>query len=262
MLKRGQVGIFAVIGIIVIVLVILFLFIRTRVYIGPATQQDLEAELIPIKEHIENCLLEKAEPRLRQIGLQGGYIATPENTYRLYNGNRVSFLCYNIDDKPYCRQRVLKLGDMEQQLEQVLKEELLRQCINVQSFRKLGTALRQGELRLDIIIGEDSTTINADFPISLAKGDAKAELKAFSTIINYPLGRLYNAVRDILNVEAETGSFDTTFYSYQKTQLTNKLYIAQINPIYPDELYILKIKDAPSEEDPYIFQFFVEGEPQ
>jgi len=262
MQKRGQLSIFAIIGIVIVVLVILFLFVRSKVYIGPATQQDLESELIPIKEHIEECLIEKAEPRLRQIGLQGGYIKTPEGSYRLYNGNRVSYLCYNIKDKPYCRQRVLRLGDIEQELETVLKEELSTQCINIQNFRKIGTTLKQGELDLDIEIGEDTVNVKADFSVSISKGDVKAELRDFSNVINIPLGRLYNAARDILDSEAETGDFDSVLYSLAKTQVTNKLYIMQKLQPYPDKLYLMKIKDTPNEEDSYIFQFHVEGEPR
>ena len=125
MKKRGQVSTFAIVGIVIVVLITLFIFMRSRIYIGPVTQQDLEQELVPIKEHIEECLLDKTEPRLRQIGLQGGYINTPENTYRLYNSQRVSYLCYNIEDKPYCRQRILRIKDMEEELAKVLKEELI-----------------------------------------------------------------------------------------------------------------------------------------
>ena len=260
--KRGQVTIFAIIGIVLIVIIILFLFIRSKVYIGPATQQDLEVELIPIKEHIEGCLLDKAEDRLKQLGLQGGYIKTAENTYKLYKDNRISYLCYNIEDKPYCRQRILRLSDMEQELGNVLEEELITQCINVQRFRKIGTNLQQGGLKLDIDIGEDNVLVKADFPVIISKGDAMAEIKQFSASIEVPLGRLYNAARDILNAEAETGDFVSVLYSLAKTQLTNKLYVIQRLPPYPDELYLMKIKDTPNEEDPYIFQFHVEGEPR
>jgi len=261
--KRGQVTIFAIIGIVLIVIIILFLFIRSKVYIGPATQQDLEVELVPIKEHVEECLLDKSEQRLKQLGLQGGYIKTPENTYRSYKDNRISYLCYNIEDRPYCRQRILRLSDMEQELAGILEEELITQCLNIQRFRKIGTGLQQGRLKLDVDVGEDSVLIKADFPVTISKGDAGAELKQFSANVEVPLGRLYNVARDILNAEAEAGDFDTTLYSYAKTQLTNKLYyVTKADQPYPDELYILTIKDFPRQEGSYIFQFFVQGEPR
>ena len=69
-----------------------------------------------------------------------------------------------------------------------------------------------------------------------------------------------NSSRDIINSEALTGLFDTLPYSLAKTQLTGKQYVLQKMQPYPDKLYILKIKDVPSEDDPYFFQFFIEGE--
>ncbi len=260
--KRGQVTIFAIIGIIIIVLVVLFLFVRDRVYIGPATQQDLETELIPIQEHIEECLLEKAEPRLIEIGKNGGYLTPAANTYRLYKGDTVSYLCYNIKDKDYCRPRVLRIKDMEEQLEEALKRDL-GSCINVQAFRKIGTNLQSGQLALDIVIGEDGVTVNANLPVKISKGDSFAEIKDHFVNIEVPLGRLYDAMRDVVNAEATNGDFDWLLYSAAKTQLTNKLYyVTRADQPYPDKFYMLTIKDFPNQEGSYIFQFFVEGEPR
>ncbi|MFH1591821.1 MAG: hypothetical protein ABIB47_00435 [Candidatus Woesearchaeota archaeon] len=260
--KRGQVSVFVFIGIVIVVLVILFLFLRTRVYIGPATQQDLEAELAPIEDNIKECVMENVGPMLDELGRNGGYLDPAPGTYRLYRGNTVAYLCYNIQNRPYCRPRVLRLKDMEEQLEEALLEDL-EECIDVQGFKKIGLDLESGELDIDIEIGEDVTSVIIDLPLKITKGDTFVELREFSVDINKPLGRLYDVMREAVNGEATVGDFETVLYSAAKTKLTSKLYYVEIiDKPYPDKLYMATIKDYPNQEDTYIFQFFIEGEPR
>ena len=260
--KRGQITIFAIIGIVILIIVVLFLFIRTRIYIGPATQVDLEAQFPPIIEHVEDCIIEKAEPRIRQIGLQGGYLDIPQDTFRRYNGQRISYLCYNIADQQPCRTRLLRITDMQNELAEFIKRDMESQCLNIDSFRKLGLDLSHAPLDITVSISEDSVIVKADKRVTLSKGESRAEISEFSALIDLPLGRLYDSSRDIVNSEALTGLFDTLPYSLAKTQLTGQQYTFQKLQPYPDKLYLLKIKDTPTEEDPYIFQFFIQGEPR
>jgi len=259
--KRGQVSIFVIIGIIIIIIILLFLFLRNRVDIGPLTGQNLESQFPQIREHIEDCLIEVGEPRIRQIGLQGGYINTPVDTFRLYKDNKASYLCYNIENTLPCRSRILRQQDLEQQLNQFLLQDLQTQCLNINAFDKAGFDLIQGQLKIETRIDQDSVLIEANYPITLRRAEELVEQSEYSAIITLPLGRLFEATRDIIDSESTTGLFDTTPYSLVKSQLTGKPYITQRIPIYPDELYILKIADTPP-NDEYIFQFWVEGEPR
>ncbi len=259
--KRGQVTLFAIIGIILIILILLFLFVRNKVYIGPASVENLEAQFPQIREHIEDCITEVAEPRIRQIAAQGGYIETPQDTFNFYRNNQVSILCYNIEDKPYCRSRILRLQDMEKELSEFIKRDLQTQCLNIQAFDKTGIDLTQGPLEITTSIDQDSVLIEANTKITIRRGEAVAEESGFSALIQLPLGRLFESSRDIVNSEVQTGLFDTVLYSVTKTELTGKPYIVQKLQPYPDKLYLIKIKDTPK-VNPLVFQFFVEGEPR
>ena len=260
--KRGQVTIFVIIGIVLIILILLIIFLRNKVYIGTASTENLEAQFPQIQQHIEECLIEVAEPRIRQMGLQGGFIDVVEATFRDYNNFPVHYLCFNIQDQPNCRSRFLTLQQMEEELSQFIKDDLERECLNVQAFDKLGFTLNEGSLEIDASIGQDAVVIEATKPITLSKGEARAEESVFTSTVNLPLGRLYEASRDIVDAEALLGNFDTLLYSVIKTQLTGKPYIIQKLQPYPDKIYIMKIKDIPSKEDPFIFQFWIEDEPR
>jgi len=258
--KRGQVTLFVIIGIILIILILLFFFLRDRISLGPTTQENLENQFPQISEHIEECLVEVATPRIYQIAQQGGYIDTPDGTFRLRNNNPVSYLCYNIQDQPYCRSRILRLSDMEQELSEFILQDLQSRCLNLNSFERGGTDLIQGQLQISTTIADDTTLVEANLPITLRRGDLTAQESDFSALIDLPLGRLFQSTRDIVNAESTAGLFDTVLYSITKTELTSKPYIIQKLQPYPDKFYILKIKDTPSDE--LIFQFFIEGEPR
>ena len=260
--KRGQVTIFVIIGIALIILILLIIFLRNKVYIGTASTENLEAQFPQIQQHIEECLIEVAEPRIRQMARQGGFINVVEATFRDYNNFPVHYLCFNIQDQPNCRSRFLTLQQMEEELSQFIKDDLERECLNVQAFDKLGFTLNEGSLEIDASIGQDTVVIEATKPITLSKGEASAEESIFTSTVDLPLGRLYEASRDIVDAEALLGNFDTLLYSVIKTQLTGKPYIIQKLQPYPDKIYIMKIKDIPSKEDPFIFQFWIEDEPR
>lgn len=260
--KRGQVSVFVIIGIILIILILLFLFLRNRVYIGPTTIENLEDQFPAIKEHIEECILQVAEPRIWQMARQGGYIETPEDTFRMYRADKISYLCWNIENKQECRTRILRIHDMQEELSKFIKNDLQNLCLNINSFNKAGIGLSQGELKVNTIIQDDVVVIEATLPIIIRRGDLVVQQSDFSQIIELPLGRLYQASRDIVNTESQTGLFDTVLYSITKTQVTNKPYIAQRIPVYPDKLYLIKLKDVPEENNEFVFQLFIQDEPR
>lgn len=261
--KRGQVSTFAIIGIILIVLIALFLFLRDRIYFGPASERSLQDEFPPIEEHIKNCLTEKGTERIRQMGLQGGYLNPAEGTYLPYLNNKVSYRGWNIQNQRYCRARILTEKDMENALSLKLKDDLRTQCLNIGSFRKIGFNVEEiGDLKIDVDIGEDTTLLTANQKIKISKNDISVEEDKFTANINLPFGRLYDTSLDVVREECGSGIFDTLLYNIAKTQTTNKPYICQKLQPYPDKIYICKIKDIPTPKNEYIFQFAIEDEPR
>lgn len=260
MKKRGQVSLFAIVGVIILALVILFLFIRNQVYLGGANLENLEKEFPQIQEHVQGCLKEAGDKYIPLIGKQGGYLSANPGTFRQYGGVNINYLCYNIEGKPECRNRGLRLSDIKTSLEKAMAVDV-NKCTNVEQFKKIGLDVSKGEVSLNVDIGEDKVLIEAKLPIKISKGDVEAKRDTFSTELDYPLGRLYNSVKDIVDSEALYGNIDTLTYSVLKTRVTNKPYIVQKLQPYPDKLFILKIKDNPSKNNEFIFQFFVQDEP-
>lgn len=264
MKKRGQATYLIIAGLIILAVILLLFFLQKRIIIGPVTQESIESELPVISEHVESCLFEAGEKYIRQLGIQGGYIELPKDTFRQYfNGqeaNKISYLCYDISQTRLCRNRMLTKAHMQTELSKKLIEELSVTCLhktNIQKQTPYDVSTEQ--LQINVNIGDDSTIITANYPITLSKNNLKTSKDNFLVNIELPLGRLYDTSTEIVNSEAVIGDFETLTYSVQKTKTTGKPYIAQKLQPYPDKLYILKIKDTPI-ENPFIFQFFIQGE--
>ncbi len=146
---------------------------------------------------------------------------------------------------------MLTLDDMQGELSSAIAQGL-NTCIDFGFFRKRGYDLTAGQRSIEVAIGADATSVTMKQPIHLVKGDVVVDVDTFSETFDYPLGRLYDVSQEIVNAEAVGGDFDQVSY-----MLAHKgQYIIDKKRPYPDKLYILQTKD-----NPYIFQFFIQGEP-
>ena len=257
--KRGQATIVIFLAIIILAIILLIFFFKSRVYIGAETPEDLARELDPIIRHVENCLYETTQDSAVLLAQQGGYIIPQENTYRLYQDQKISYLCYFIPRYKTCSNRYLRLSDIETQLEQDINQRL-NTCLKVKSFEKAGYTITTGNRDLKIAVGTDDIIATLNYPVKLTKDNLKQEITIFRKAVPLPLGRLFSSAIDIINLEASFGIFEPLTYSIFKSKFTNKPYIIQRLQPYPDKLYILQLQNTPTEKEPFIFQFFIQGE--
>ncbi|MFH1331810.1 MAG: hypothetical protein ABIH63_00815 [archaeon] len=252
--KRGQVTIFVILGIVIVIIAALLLYFRTNVFLFNPSVEDLNSELDEIREHMLKCVGDIADDPIRQIGLQGGYLSTPPDTFRLYNDSTISYLCYSMGGTPRCMNRMLTKAEMERQLNEAI-DFGLQTCIDVQSFKKFGSfeIITPRKWTVDTKIGSDIVLVTVNYPIRLRSTKSTAEVSAqdFTQNFDYPLGYLYDVSQDILDYETEFGEFDQMIYMLAKR---GQVRIEKKKP-YPDKLYILSTYDKD-----YIFQFFVQGE--
>ncbi|MBU1974982.1 MAG: hypothetical protein KKG59_01110 [Nanoarchaeota archaeon] len=73
-MKKGQVTIFVILGLIIVILVGLALFLKNSVTTPEDKPITVDKELEPLKEYIEECMYLTAKDAIIQIGLSGGYV--------------------------------------------------------------------------------------------------------------------------------------------------------------------------------------------
>ncbi len=257
--KRGQVSVFAILGVIIVALIVLFLFIRNQVYLGGTNVEGLEKEFPQIQMHVEECLQEIGAHYIILLGRQGGYLTTNPGTFRQYKGDSINYLCYNVKNEPECSNRGLRLFDMGTSIKEGILNDL-NTCLDIDQFDKFGLDVSRSQADIDVDIGEDNVILDVNMPVKVSKGELETQRNSFSAVLDYPLGRLYNSARDIVESEALHGNFDTLTYSVMKTKSTGEPYVIQKLQPYPDKLYVLKLKNVPAENEEFVFQFFIQDE--
>ena len=253
--KRGQATLLITLGIIIIILLSLIFYFRSS-FISPPKIEDLQKETDCPQRVVTDCIGKVAPDYIELLGKQGGYLTTPQDTFRLFNGTRVSILCYNILGRDECINRMLTKEEMERQLENSLNFAL-QSCINVQNCRRFGQGYSiqtSKNPKTDVNIENDKVIVKVNYPVTLlSRTGAQLTIQDFSASLDYPLGRLYDtAVNEIIDTEAEFGNFEQLLYMIaHKGQI-----LIDLKKPYPDKLYILRTNN-----NPFKFQFFIQGEP-
>lgn len=253
--KRAQATIFIIAGIVILVLVVL-LFAGRRAGLGflQVGQEDLKAEMDNMEDKVMDCLAASAKTPVETIGLQGGYLKVPPNSYRLWADNKVSYLCWNQVGKPTCINRLLTIDNMQSELQDAINEQL-KKCLNVQEFAGpfAGYTIDAANTyEVNVKIKPSAVLVNLNYLITLkGKEGATESKKEFNQVLDYPLGKLYDVSQDIVTFETQFGEFEQLVYMPQK----KGQYTIRKDRPYPDKIYILKERD-----NPYIFQFAVEDE--
>ena len=74
-MKRGQISLFIIIGILIIVAVGIFFVVRNQI----SLPEKVPLEVQPIDNAIEECVQQRLLDAVRLVGLQGGFIILPSN---------------------------------------------------------------------------------------------------------------------------------------------------------------------------------------
>lgn len=255
MRKKAQVTTFVIIGLILLVLIALGLYMRGGAYIFSPTTDDLNLELSSIKRHILACMQEAGKTPILEIGKQGGFLEPLEDTYRLYAGSNIAYLCFNMEGTDKCRSRILLKKDLATQLSGAI-DIRLKSCINIDALKKGGAydVLKSEEWKIDTVINKDDVIVSLDYLITLKSLRSEAVAKGppkFTRVFNYPLGDLYDVSRTVLDGESGFGDFDPLPYMlFKKGE-----YKIEKNRPYPDKVYKITRMDSD-----YVFQFGIEGE--
>lgn len=254
--KRGQVTLFVILGIVIVALIVLLLAFRKDIMPKTGSLENLEEVMRNIDKGIKGCMAQSAEEPIKRIGLQGGYLSTPEGSYRRWNDYPISYLCYNMANTEACRNRFLTVGNMEEQLAAAIKENMAK-CFAVEEFADLGLIKTIEVMPVDnfdvkTTISKDIVTVELNAKVEV-KGSGGSKVKdKFEVPIRSPLGELYDVSQDILDAETTLGRFDQLTYMLAKMSR----YTIYVQKPYPDKIYQIKLR-----EKDYIFQFAVEGEP-
>jgi hypothetical protein len=244
--KKGQVTVFIIIGLVLLIVIGLVFYIyggklRTKTDVKfDATQVE------PLKNYIEECIEKEGSEVIRMVAEGGGKV-NPGFVY-WYDGKKFSYLCYSTGFKP-CENKVpfvRKEAGSEMSAELV---ERVKRCVNLDSLRKEGYGVQEGEMNLQAEVNDYSVLVTLDYPLTISKGGSVISERKFVHNFETPLGRLADIAMEIVESEITYGEF-----FYEPYFALHPEVIVARSLLGASKSYSVRLRDEPLE-----FRFAVRG---
>ena len=233
--RGGSATMFIILGLVVLIIVGLFTYLRGENVFNTIIPGKVEqGRMGPIRDHINDCVIEVSTPLFERIALQGGTLDIGEDVSLINNGIHINYLCFGFNDGNQCQRRFITLSNIEEELADKIKESL-SSCITLSPFGE-SVDLSAGVLDVDVRVGDYESIVTIDYPITLNRDGVIVEEDEFVSTLNVPLGKSYSIANEILNMEAMTGTFDDTLNPVLNM---GKFSVQSLRP-WPNEIYIIK----------------------
>jgi len=248
MLKKGQVGVFVIIGVVLLILVALLWFLRSEVGVGVPPLDFLASKEEPLREHLRSCVDTALEDSLNLFAHQGGFFSSPSSL--LYQGYQVPYYCQNIDGDARCLNHMPSLNLLEENLATLLQEKV-QECVG-ETKGGFGYDVSDASLTVSVDSSEENLAVIINYPLVFSGKGVSLEFDPFHVSLDdFPLRSLYKVSNDIVNGHARDGYFYQLIYMLDY----KGLYEIHVDKPFPHIVYKLNMKDSD-----FSFWFAVEGE--
>ena len=209
MKNRGQVTIFIIIAIILVASIGIYFAFRG----GIGKQEILPASLEPVYNTFLGCVKDDVSVGINLLETQGGYIEVPEfeagSTYMPFSsqlnflGNPIPYWYY-VSQNNQPKEQVPTKKDMENQLEDYLKEKI-KSCSTLKDYFEQGYEISfDDDVKADVSINEDNVDINLKLGMGISKAGETGFVKNHEVVVQSKLGSLYNSALKVYENEQDT----------------------------------------------------------
>ena len=202
-MKRGQVTIFIIIGLIMVISAGLFFYFRSSM----ASEAELvQPEVVPVRNFVESCIGAVARNGLNILGANGGYITFPKEI----ENDPLSYLStgpLNAFKNPYWWykgiSRIPTLESMQEQLNTYIASEIpnciadfgeLQKDYNIEAGKK-------AEAQTEITDNDIRITMTYPLTIRSKTNDTQIKLSRYNTRIPVRLKKTYELAKSIMEQE-------------------------------------------------------------
>ena len=253
-MKRGQVSVFVVIGIIALAIILLVFFFRNSIVETirhePTNYQDyLGQQLDDIKREVGKCVTQETNNAIDLLIKNGGDFRR-DFGYINYINITYPILCREINATQSCLFQPILISEMKDKLNKKLTQDI-KKCINLKSFKNKDYVLTSGNLDVSSNILNDKIVVDIDMPIKLMKDSYIVESKNMIYSLDIPLGELIKLANDLVQIKAGGSEINPLLYNI----LHYNKYFIEVRKPYPDEIYVVWIIG----KEKYKFYFAIEG---
>lgn len=200
---KGQVSVFAILGLIVLFSVGLFLFYKGFIVGEP----DLPLEqLNPVERFVSSCMNEALAEAVNLAGQQGGFITLP-TAVTVDPGRYVSPDGEGILKIPLWFYRGLRYSPSKESVEAEIERYTLehtKECLSgFEAFEQYNVSPK-GEMRMAAALTKERVTLTLDYPLDVTMQSSRSHLERFQTSVPVRLAKLIDTANDILDKEIST----------------------------------------------------------
>lgn len=199
--KKGQVTIFIILGIVIVVGIIAAIFLRQD--IARIFGKDIEP-----REEIRSCVEEALEPTMKLVLENAGELA-PE-LMKMYNGSRYNYLCYQSGDYTPCiNTHPMIKKTAENSMTDATREQVEQCFINlIDDLEARGNTVTEGDLYYSLELVPGNLVIKVEKKLTVSGKDTTQSFEDFSFEILTQMYGLFNLVREVVNQESQFCYFD------------------------------------------------------
>ncbi len=225
-MKRGQTTVFAIIALLIIAIAVLTTYL-TR----PQPRTELPSAITlpqyaqPVQTMLQSCTQQAAEDAIILTASHAGYLNPPKE----YNYPPLT-TAYLYDKGQSFLPSIEK---MEQEIAKAA-EELLRSCTDFSKFPSINIKPK-GSVTVTTTINQATTTISANYPLTITKGQATTEITTPQKIeVKANLQEMKNVLEKIIPHIAKDPSFiplsalATTHVKSEVIPTKDKVYIYRL----------------------------------
>lgn len=187
-MKKGQVTIFIIVGIIIVGIVLLFLFLFNN---QKKIKEPAFIEVSPVYDFVQECFETTSKEALYFIGLHGGYYIPPKES-TIFG---VPYYIYDSQSKIISKEKI------ESEISRFVEESLPLCLGEFESFPEF--KIEKGKPKASTEIGDGSVFIDLDYVIRISKEESVYFLDEFESEIPVRLNTVYEVCEFIFNYQLE-----------------------------------------------------------
>lgn len=207
-MKKGQVTLFIVLGIIIFGLISLVLFYREAVVsnlqqVGLLKGVSLPVDIENLRGNIQKCVDDTFISGLVVLGLNGGIIV-PGMDYLSTEGSTIAYW------NNYGKFNGPNLNDIKTELEDYMSA-ILPNCVNLEQYKKF--QFNEVIPKATVNLGKDKTNVVVDYKLTINYANSSYSLfKPYASEAPVRFGRIYDVAKSITDFEIKKpGKIDVTY---------------------------------------------------
>lgn len=202
-LKRGQVTLFIIIGVIILGIVAGYFLLR-----GSISSKTIPADIQPAYNSFLACLQQDTQTGIGILESRGGYIDLPAfeqgSTYMPFSsqlnfaGTQIPYWYY-ISGNNIQKEQVPSTSEMEQALGNFVDQRI--QGCNLQDYYDQGFVFTMGSPKASVNIKDASVNVDLNMPLTIQKGNNTAVINTHTISQVSPFGKLYSSAKTVYDEE-------------------------------------------------------------